>query len=55
MPRHNIFDMAFSKVYPMLVQKAERKASRPCIKNPVQREAKLDFYFAKLFGLQYFF
>ena len=25
MPRHNIFDMAFSKVYPMLVQKAERK------------------------------
>ena len=25
MPRQSVFDMAFSKVYPMLVQKAERK------------------------------
>lgn len=25
MPQHKIFTMAFSKVYPMLVQKAERK------------------------------
>jgi hypothetical protein len=25
MPRHNIFDMPFAKVYPMYVQKAERK------------------------------
>ena len=25
MPKHNIFAMAFSKVYPMYVQKAERK------------------------------
>ena len=25
MPRQSIFDMTFSKVYPMLIQKAERK------------------------------
>lgn len=26
MPRQTVFDMTFSRVYPMLVQKAERKA-----------------------------